>query len=985
MATTLGLKDFPEYFSALNDDHEPFPWQQRLVDQLFDTGGLWPELLNLPTASGKSSAVDIALFALAAGLPVPRRIVFVVDRRVIVQQAAEHARKISDALKSADSGILAQVRDGLVALQARVGEDRDPLVVAELRGAIQQDPVWSERPDVAAVIASTVDQVGSRLLFRGYGVSDRMLAVHAGLFANDCLIVLDEVHLARPFSTLLSRIRTRFRPIVVGLPDRWQIVELSATPAGDPRTAFELDDADYRHPEMNQRLSARKPARLVTAAVPADPIKALDALAREHVRHVQQSLNDDRVRSIGVVDNRVRLATAIQRQLAGSVAKDVDIRLLTGRMRGLDRESVVKEVMSRVSAGQASSDRSRRLVVVATQTIEAGADLDFDLIVTDCASIDSLVQRFGRVDRIGRFSLGFSPGEERPHSVIVGTNRLAKDQDDAIYGPALGNTWEALVGGREDELDFGIFSGDVPRNEADLVSPSHHGPILLRNHLDRLARTSPKPDADVDVDSFLHGLDRQPDQDIEIVWRSDVSTDILERAVAPDAPEAAAILHLIDVVPPSAGEALPVPISHARAWLSQYRADVIRAGVLELSDVEETSPVDTRSRHGRPFVAWRGTASVITTDPSELRPGDTVVVPSTYGGVSHHTWDPDSTERVADLAEPAAMAFGRFVLRLNPTTLNHELFKLPAPPPGAKLIPTPDVIEDAEQSAVEAVQQWLTEVARADAEPAGPWPKDRLQAWYRSVKSLQEKLDSRNLYVVDSDFGRLYVVSVSVRTLDIDSDPSRSQNIGIEYPLDAHLRDTQRWVTETATVLGLDETLVSTLGLACLLHDVGKADHRFQTLLREGRIPYANEELLAKSAIPPLDRRRYRLAAAQSGYPPRLRHEVASVALTASHTSSSDSHPELLRFLIATHHGYGRPFFPPQVDPENASVYYRGELEDMAAHSPYRFGSPAAVTPRDFDATLKRYGWFGAAWLESIVRLADHGASRQIPAAHEAD
>lgn len=219
-----------------------------------------------------------------------------------------------------------------------------------------------------------------------------------------------------------------------------------------------------------------------------------------------------------------------------------------------------------------------------------------------------------------------------------------------------------------------------------------------------------------------------------------------------------------------------------------------------------------------------------------------------------------------------------------------------------------------------------------------------------------------------------------MRALDVDSDPSRSQNIGIEYPLDAHLRDTQRWVTETATMLGLDETLVSTLGLASLLHDLGKADHRFQALLREGRLPEADEDLLAKSAIPPLDRRRYQLAATQSGYPPRLRHEVASVALSVSHTSS-DGHPELLRFLIATHHGYGRPLFPPQVDPENASVSYRGELGDMTADSPYRFGSPAAVTPRDFETTVQRYSWFGTAWLESILRLADHGASRQIPAA----
>lgn len=384
-------------------------------------------------------------------------------------------------------------------------------------------------------------------------------------------------------------------------------------------------------------------------------------------------------------------------------------------------------------------------------------------------------------------------------------------------------------------------------------------------------------------------------------------------------------------------------------------------------------------------------------------------MPSDYGGVSNHTWDPDSTDPVPDLAEPAGMAFGRFVLRLNPTTLNRGLFKLPAKPPGfddmaaqkqlevrkswlmapsagadieattgEKRIPTPDAIEEAEQSAVEAVQQWLNEVTRPDAEPGRPWTTESLQAWQHGLTQLRNRLDRKNLHVVDSDFGRLYVVSVSVRALDIDSEPTRSQNTGIEYRLDAHLCDTQRWVTETAAVLGLDQELVTTLGLAGLLHDVGKADHRFQVLLREGRIPDADEELLAKSAIPPLDRRRNRLAVEQSGYPPGLRHEVASVALASSYIAR-DGHAELLRFLIAAHHGYARPFFPPQVDPDNASVHYHGELDDMAADSPYRLGSLGAVTPRDFEATVERYGWFGTAWLESILRLADHGASRQIP------
>ena len=101
--------DFAQFFRALWGN-PPFAWQQELADRVSgdaDKVGEWPEAIALPTASGKTACVDIAVFALASQasrmnrgeiITAPRRIFFVVDRRVIVDQAYERARVIAKKL-----------------------------------------------------------------------------------------------------------------------------------------------------------------------------------------------------------------------------------------------------------------------------------------------------------------------------------------------------------------------------------------------------------------------------------------------------------------------------------------------------------------------------------------------------------------------------------------------------------------------------------------------------------------------------------------------------------------------------------------------------------------------------------------------------------------------------------------------------------------------------------------------------------------------
>ena len=102
----LGANDFGAFFEAIHG-HLPFPWQTRLAARLASDGG-WPEVLDLPTGSGKTAALDVAVFQLAfeagqASRTAPLRIVYVIDRRTVVDQAHDRAKKISTALEAATS------------------------------------------------------------------------------------------------------------------------------------------------------------------------------------------------------------------------------------------------------------------------------------------------------------------------------------------------------------------------------------------------------------------------------------------------------------------------------------------------------------------------------------------------------------------------------------------------------------------------------------------------------------------------------------------------------------------------------------------------------------------------------------------------------------------------------------------------------------------------------------------------------------------
>ena len=96
------------------------------------------------------------------------------------------------------------------------------------------------------------------------------------------------------------------------------------------------------------------------------------------------------------------------------------------------------------------------------------------------------------------------------------------------------------------------------------------------------------------------------------------------------------------------------------------------------------------------------------------------------------------------------------------------------------------------------------------------------------------------------------------------------------------------------------------------------------------------------------------------------RHEFGSlldVLKLADFAGLDDERKDLVLHLIATHHGRGRPHFPPDeaFDPEPRTKDERNEI--------------AAEVPRRFARLQRKYGRWGLAYLESLLRAADYAAS----------
>ncbi|WP_440591851.1 type I-G CRISPR-associated helicase/endonuclease Cas3g, partial [Schlesneria sp.] len=489
----------------------PFPWQRALYIRFLQ--GAFPETCELPTGLGKTSMIAIWLIALAYKPDaIPRRLVYVVNRRTVVDQTTTEVLRIRDRIAGTD---WEKRLKALTSLETGQGES--PLAVSTLRGALADNREWMADPARPAVIIGTVDMIGSRLLFNGYGVGFRSRPLHAGLLGQDTLLIHDEAHLEPAFQACLEAI-TQDQHRCNDLR-KLRVIALSATTRGregssSPHPPFQLTP-DETAPASLLPAKATEPIHVVWQRLTARKILHLHEIPDEKKlaeRVVERALLfKETQRAILIFVRRVEDVGKIVTQLNNAKQH---VRPLTGTQRGYERDQLAEsEIFKRFLPDPSGSTISGTVYLACTSAGEVGINITADHMICDATTFDSMAQRFGRVNRFGG-----NPDSEihvlHP-TVIPPSEHLAAERE---------RTLELLANLNEDASPLAISNLDPEARRRAFAPPPEILPVTdvlldswaLSSFVHDLPGRPP-------VEPYLHGKEDNDEAQTQFAWRSEVT------------------------------------------------------------------------------------------------------------------------------------------------------------------------------------------------------------------------------------------------------------------------------------------------------------------------------------------------------------------------------------------------------------------------------------------------------------------------------
>jgi CRISPR-associated endonuclease/helicase Cas3 len=115
---------------------------------------------------------------------------------------------------------------------------------------------------------------------------------------------------------------------------------------------------------------------------------------------IKQAIEEDK--KVLLVCNRVQSAQLVFEHVKKKYPS-ISSMLLHSRFKRGARQEMEKKLIGKDKSGQSTGQfntSDKACVVVSTQVVEVSLDISFDLLVTECAPLDALIQRFGRVNRV---------------------------------------------------------------------------------------------------------------------------------------------------------------------------------------------------------------------------------------------------------------------------------------------------------------------------------------------------------------------------------------------------------------------------------------------------------------------------------------------------------------------------------------------------------------------------------------------------------
>jgi CRISPR-associated endonuclease/helicase Cas3 len=795
---------------------------------------------------------------------LPRRLVWVVNRRSVVDQATEVASKLKACLQNANLSELGPLREALGVLAA---DRRDSLAVSTLRGELADNADWREDPARAAIIVGTVDMIGSRVLFSAYGRGYKSKPLHAGFLGQDALIVHDEAHLEPAFQRLLRAIEAEqkrqgdLRPL--------RVMALTATAREGHRDEFVLEESE-RTGLVFQRLNAVK--RIAFHEVPDEKL-----IASTVVKLALEFRNSNQ--AILIYLRKLEDVMEVRRMLQTNGLK---VQTLTGTLRGYERDKLVKTspIFARFLPHKSAAPESGTVYLVCTSAGEVGIDMSADHMVCDLTPFDSMAQRLGRVNRFGH-------GSANVEVICVSSSSHdgQQAQPGSQYEGACLRTKQLLyllpqeADGRLNASPAAL-AGLPSASVREAFTPEPESPPLTDTLLDMWSLTTVRESlpARPPVEQWLHGKAEWQPPETYVAWRTEVGV-VTRSLISFYDPE-----ELLDDYPLKPHELLRDVTSRVRKHLELIgaRHPDLDAWVIHPNGrVTVDRIVDLAGKEGGIDYC-------------------TVLLPPQAGGLKSGMLDgaaefDPATERY-DVADEWRDETGE--------PRRCRLWDPESPVDGMRLVrvisPGLLQVEDAEEVAQALPARWC---------------------WY-------------------------------VRPRSADDDGSLAACA--EQALADHLDSCARIAHNLAYRLNLKEQEALAVELACRWHDLGKA----RTIWQRSVGNHDPNHLLAKS---------HTITAGR--FPTGYRHEFGTVVelrRSPEFQSLDADLQELVLHLIAAHHGRARPHFPlgEVFDPD----FPEHEVTEVAKEIPSRYARLQA-----------RYGRWGLAFLESLLRAADAKASQADP------